>query len=131
MLDLPKILKQAEAATGGDARGWFWNGYDAIWAGKGDDSERIASVSHLEYDDEGDEIYGHGDEIFGPRRAESRANAEFIATARTNVPLLVAALEEAQEGLKRYGTHLRRCHYSGAEPSDCNCGLDAILGESQ
>ena len=33
-LDLPAILKQAEAATNGE--GWFWNGYDAIWAGKGD-----------------------------------------------------------------------------------------------
>ena len=102
--DLSTILKQVEATTKGD---WFWNSYDAIWSGKGEDSERIASVSHLDYDAEGDEIYGHGDEIYGPRRAEARANAEFIAACHTNVPRLVAAVQEAQGRIVELESALR------------------------
>ena len=92
-MDIAAAKKRWEAATEGD---WFWNGYDSIWAGKGDDSERIASVSHLEYGEEGDEVPSHGDEIFGPRKVEARANAEFIAHARTDLSVALEALEEAQ-----------------------------------
>ncbi len=43
------------------------------------------------------------------------------------VLLLVEALEEAQKALEKYGIHLTDCKWSGAEPSDCTCGLDRIL----
>ena len=92
--DIQAARERCEVATPGD---WFFNSYDAIWeAGKGDDSERIASVSHLEYDDEGDEVPSHGDEIFGPRSAEARANGEFIAHACSDLPAALEALEEAE-----------------------------------
>ena len=91
-----EIQERYEAATAGD---WFWNSYDAIWVGKGDDSERVMSVSHLEYDNEGDEVPSHGDEIFGPRKAEARANAEFVAHARTDIPLLVETLKNTRKQL--------------------------------
>ena len=84
-MDMQAAKKRCGAATEGD---WFWNSYDAIWAGKGDGSERIASVSHLEYDDEGDEVPSHGDEIFGPRTAEARANADLLPTPIPIYPLL-------------------------------------------
>ena len=86
-MNLPELQALRDAATAGK---WFFNGYDAIWAGKGDDSERIASVSHLEYDGEGDEVPSHGDEIFGPRREEARANADFICAIHDAVDKLVA-----------------------------------------
>ncbi len=94
------IEARAEAATKGD---WFWNGYDAIWVGKDDDSERIASVSHLEYDAEGDEVPSHGDAIFGPRKAEAGANADFIAHAREDISWLLAQLEAMREWGQQYG----------------------------
>jgi len=35
--------------------------------------------------------------------------------------------DEAKGKLEKYGTHLTDCKWSGAEPSDCTCGLDRIL----
>ena len=43
---------------------------------------------------------------------ETEANAEFIAACRTNVPILVAALEEAQGKLDAVAALCRRAKYS-------------------
>jgi len=118
--DIQAAKKRCEVATGG---GWFWNSYDAIWVGKGDDSERIASVSHLEYDREGDEVFSHGDEIFGPRAVEARANAEFIAHARADLPAALEIVETLRDKAKKV---------LAAGPSkDDEWWIEVILGQSQ
>lgn len=80
---LGEIKRRADAATPGD---WSWNSYDAIghrafidgeW-----DMEFIAHIAHLNDTD-------HGDQIFGERKAEAQANAEFIAHARDDIPALL------------------------------------------
>ena len=119
-MDIQAARERCEAATEGD---WFWNSYDSIWAGKGDDSERIASVSHLEYDEEGDEVPSHGDEIFGPRSVEARANADFIAHAREDLPVALEIIETLRDKAKKV---------LAAGPSkDDEWWVDAILRGSE
>ena len=104
-----RVLKETvEAATKGR---WFWNSYDAVYAGSGDASEVITVVHHL------NDIY-KGDEIYGQRRAEAQANATFIAASREAVPALlrtVSALRALVEELREAGFPIARgfpnfCH---------------------
>lgn len=117
-MDTQAVRDRCDAATKGD---WFWNSYDSIWVGMGDDSERIASVAHLEYDVEGDEVPSHGDEIFGTRQSEARANAEFIAHARSDLPAALEIIETLRDKAKKI---------LAAGPSkDDEWWIAAILGE--
>ena len=72
-MDLPVIKKQAEAAT--PEPWWRRRDIDFSILGPPDDE--------------------HGGDLV-IARASVNEDAEFIAAARTNVPMLVAALEEAQ-----------------------------------
>ena len=116
MLDLPAILKQAEAATEGpwiNAHGEFVSQAETFMA--------VCRVNVPIVDD-----LAAGKTRSGTRQMQD-ANKDFIAQARTLVPQLVEELEEAQKALEKYGIHLTDCKWSGAEPSDCTCGLDRIL----
>ncbi len=70
MLDLPAILKQAEATPPGP-----W--HRSCSTVNTEDGGLVASMAHA-------------------RPGGRKATAEFIAAARTNVPLLVAELEEVR-----------------------------------
>ena len=83
MLDLPAILKQAEAATDGP---WEHGSGPYGW----DDGIIVAGQSPSFAEGVVITNSGHGG------TSPSDADAEFIAACRTNVPMLVAALEEAQ-----------------------------------
>ena len=100
MLDLPAILKQAEAASDGP-----WTAeldyVSAFIPGKRPNGEIIGrwqtSISGLLSNE------------------QRQANAEFAADARTDVPMLVAALEEAQ-GRYADGTGTCYCDTVGETP---------------
>ena len=91
MLDLPAILKQAEAATGKQ-----WSTYGA---------------AVLCYNEEAQSPYyliRKTPTGVAPDDLQAVADAEFIAAARTNVPMLVAALEEAQAENRRLREEMRQ-----------------------
>ena len=89
MLDLPAILKQAEAAS--EAPWWRRRDIDFSILGPPDDE--------------------HGGDLV-IARASVNEDAEFIAAARTNVPLLVAALQEAQGKLENTQCPVHNRHWS-------------------
>ena len=105
-LDLPAILKQAEAAMSGP-----W-----LSATRASPEPHIVSVAALRADDMGEPVC--------ELRPGKEATGEFIAAARTNVPLLVAALAEAQEKLAAF----REAATLG--PNVPASEILAILGES-
>ncbi len=89
MLNLEPIKARAEAASPGP---WFWNSYDGIFRGKGEESEPVAWIDHLRNDDK-----LHGDDIYGPRRDEAHANARFVEAAREDIPALIAEVERLRK----------------------------------
>ena len=116
MLNLPAILKQAEAALKGP-----WTAeldyVSAFIPGKRPNGEIIGrwqtSISGLLSDE------------------QRQANAEFAAAARTNVPQLVAALQEAQKQVSAFKVLrelILRRPYTADELRE---RFDAILGESE
>ncbi len=104
MLDLPAILKQAEAAS------------EAPWTAGGPTPRSPWFVTGTQSRDIA-EIVGHPGQ-------DEEADAEFIAAARANVPLLVAALQEAQGKLAAF----REAATLG--PDVPASEILAILGES-
>ncbi len=108
MLNLPTILKQAEAATKGP-----WRSKKTSYAGhECEGGDWYATV----YDSRGASLQHH---LHTP-------TAEFIAAARTNVPMLVAALTEAQTQLEIMTHKLEILGYCGPDVKEAR----AILGES-
>jgi hypothetical protein len=99
MPDLDTIKKQAEAAT---PEPW----HRSCGTVNTEDGGLIASLAYA-------------------RRGERKANAEFIAAARTNVPMLVTAPEEAQALLQRW-----RYAEGGAEQERLFEETMVALGES-
>ncbi len=94
VLDLPTILKQADAASPGP-----WQ-------------QSLHSVERdYVFDPDSDPVA-----VATTRRGNANpfrrneANAEFIAASRTNVPMLVAALQEAQVKLSRIETDMCTCN---------------------
>ena len=80
-MDLPVILKQAEAAS------------EAPWTvGHEPQLNMVAECGDA---NNGESLY-----VYAYRLAPAEADAEFIAAARTFVPMLVAALQEAQGALR-------------------------------
>ena len=98
MLDLPAIKKRCAAATDGP---WEHGTGPYGW----DDGIIVAEQSPSFGGGGGVVITNSGHGGTSP----SDADAEFIAAARTNVPMLVAALEEAQGKLERIETGLCTC----------------------
>ncbi len=109
LLDLPAILKQAEAAS------------EAPW--EVDYEPQLNVVAEC-----GDANNGQALFVYAYRLAPAEADAEFIAAARTNVPILVVALQEAQIALEA----VREWRYwhgvGGYNRSDMDA-LDRILKE--
>ncbi len=103
VLDLPAIKKLCEAAT---AEPW-----KVITSSEGDEwyfGHHVAGEFEVQQRDTKEVIAVYGldqDEAGRPKTA----NAEFIARARTLVPQLVEALEEAQRKLARIETGMCTC----------------------
>lgn len=69
-----------------------------------------------------------GDLGWGEEEEQGRADAAFIAAARTDVPALVAALKEARWVLREvedYAAHAVTCETS-LRRGECDCGLDEV-----
>ncbi len=120
MLDLPAIKKLCEAATKGP---WEWKNGDEKRGGftlhkrvlrsKTAKNEYVKSMPQ--------QILEHISWYVAPNEAD----AEFIAAARTNVPMLAAALQEAQGKL---GAIEEAAAISPSLPAST---ILAILGENQ
>ena len=125
MLDLPAIKKLCEAAT---AEPW-----KVITSSEGDEwyfGHHVAGEFEVQQRDTKEVIAVYGldqDEAGRPKTA----NADFIAQARTLVPQLVEALEEAQQRSDaiegRLSEIVEECEEVGEDPSY----LFSILGESE
>ena len=115
--DIPEIKERYEAATEGP-----WEA-----------SEDIRTHAMVVFQPENGGLVIHDGECL------SDADANFIAHARTDIPALVTALEEAQELLQTLSRteemmnwgHPNEC--AALDGSECVCGLDTLrrLGESE
>jgi hypothetical protein len=68
----------------------------------------------------------------GPVRTtyeQARADVEFIAAARTDVPALVAEVERLRAALSHYAGHKLKCPANWDKP--CLCGFDRVLEYTQ
>jgi hypothetical protein len=118
--DLKAIQERAEKALGGE---WRVYGPGTLWLG------RQPLLLHYPR-----KWYSGSEQHDLPlvRLEQRKANAEFIAHAREDIPKLLTALAEAEgklESLLSYTQHNFNCMVVQAKPpARCTCGLDAILG---
>ena len=102
-VDIMQILDRANKATPGP---WEWDSYSTIAASVPQDSPLNAAgeddppVAFIGVIAQAPEYEGMGDELHHP---ETRANAKFIAAARTDIPRLVRNLQETKAALKHVG----------------------------